>query len=128
MIRFSVLLCAAACVGSTTDGTDSATPADCERIRTEWQGIYDELVSNTSCTIDDDCHAPYALCSEGLGGCQVAVSTVVSQQDIDDVGAGYRTEAEDVDGDPTTAVCDCYGGFVAKCDQGTCVLAGPYYN
>jgi hypothetical protein len=113
-----------ACTGTEP----TATEADCERIRTDWQGIYDELVSNTVCTMDEDCHAPYAGCAVGFGGCQVAVSTVITQADIDEVVAGYTAEAEAVECEATTAVCDCYGGYEATCDQGRCVLAGPFYD
>ena len=124
-MRTLLALCAAACVGTTETPPTGNEPA-CERIATEWQGIYDELVSNTVCEVDEDCHAPYAGCAVGFGGCQVAVSTVVSQDDIDEVIAGYTAEAEDIGCRATTAICDCYGGYTATCDQGTCALAGPY--
>ena len=120
------VLFAVACVG--TDSPPPGSEADCERIHTEWQGLYDELVSNTVCSTDEDCHAPYAGCAVGFGGCQVAVSTVVTQHDIDEIVEGYATEASGVECEVTTAICDCYGGYEANCDQGTCVLAGPYYT
>ena len=119
---------AVACAGTEQPpGAETpATDAQCERIRVEWFGVYQELVSNTACGDDDDCHAPGVPCEPPYTGCQVAVSTSVTQGMIEDVGDGYREEAEAVGCVIESVQCDCYGGYPAKCDEGTCVLDGPY--
>ena len=114
------------CAGATTD--DTLPPESCDEIRAEWQAAYDALLAENTCDAAEDCHAPFGACVTQLGGCQEAVAITVTQDALGEVESGFIAEAEAAGCEPFEAVCDCYGGYGADCDGGTCVLTGPTYE
>ena len=97
------------------DPSDADPGPDAGRNCRKIEDDYQALVSMTMCDQPSDCHLVYGQCGVGLGGCYHAVTTTVTQAQLDALGQEYSQRG------CTMAVCDCaQPPNTISCDNNQC--------